>query len=792
MPQTPVSVSAFVSSATPSTVYTVPAGKTAIINNVQVTSLLGSTVAMTINKVATDATVYPMAVDRVSGDEVNFWAVAAAQSPNNAKSPMNLLKGSLTLGAGESLSIGTSTGAAFKFPQTYTGNGILNQVTQGGGLYVVVGRNDDNSKGLVLTSPDGQNWTRQTFPFTFTLNDVAATTGRIVAISSTYTTGYFTSVNNGVTWTQVAGLSGGHSGAPVGVFFANSTWFIIGGNYIYTSADGVTWTLNSAFTTYLGASNPTLKNVTWDGTRYIFATQLGLIHGNAALTTFTSPGFIRGGSSPSSVNWHNASSRFYATLQFNTANNHLVTSTDGVNWSPFTTATLLASGTPVSIECGSQTSQTLVIPSGNNQKTGIYSTNSGSTWVQYTNNNISGTGLRLKSLGNGYFVQFGQVSYQFNLPCCGNAYTWYYDAYVAVGTTPWTMSSVATNASNSGQFSGDFWYGQSASSTNAADGPWVVFGTYFHTNSGAIVHNYRANGSGAWTNTAPNFRVSSFNQSPYGQPIASVFFNNKFYMITSSGYLFSLDNTLGANLAFVTRVCNGSNGIAVVNNRLCVTNTSTSQVQSVFFSTDGTNWTATSPVHGGSMPLGVNSTSIASSGSIGVWFNGAGQAVMSTDGESWGAIPTGIVKTTSLNGNLFAQSITRDSNFNNIAYGTYYIADPTTSAGFTRISANRAVAETLPNTMLFANNSYFFTSPLTLLASPTSTFSSAGVAANAVNGQTFMSADYLYAGATNGSGAVIIDARSSQATPVYKLGYVANVNFARSVASVGVSILEIS
>jgi hypothetical protein len=743
---------------------------------------------MTVNKVAADATVYPLAVDRVSGDDVNYYA-----SPTSAslKAPMNLLKGSVTLGAGESLSIGTSTAPSFKFPQTYTGNGILNQVTHGGGRYVVVGRNDDNSKGLVLTSPDGQNWTRQTFPFTFTLADVAATSGRIVAISSNYTTGFFTSVNDGVTWTQVAGLSGGHSGAPVGVFFANSTWIIYGSNYIYSSADGVTWTLNSALTTYLGGFNPSLKNVSWDGTRFVFATTNGLIHANAALTTFTSPGFIRGGVMPTSVNWQNSSSRFFASLPYNTANNHLVTSTDGINWSPFATSTLLASGTPLSIECAGAASQTLVIPSTANYRTGIYSTNTGTSWVQYNNTNLNGSLYPLKSLGNGYFIQFAATVFDYYI-CCSGPYQGSYDNYVNVSTSPWSMTQVSTNADTNGMSTGDRWVGSSASSTNAADGPWVVYGAYYRTGS-VIVHNYRPNGSGGWSNSATNFKASSFNLGTYGTPVASVFYNNKFWMITNSGYLFSLDNTLNAALTFVTRPCSGASGIGLVNNRLCVTNTTGGATQTVFFSTDGITWTPTTPVHGGSSVNSMTGNPIASSGSVALWFNTVLQSTVSTDGESWGAIPTGIVETSLMNGNLFGQSVTRNATFNSIAYGIYYITDPTTSAGFTKIATNQGAAEILPNTMVFANSSYLFTSPLALLASPTSTFTTAGVASNAVNGQTFMSANNLYAAATSGSGAVIIDARSTQTPiPVYKLGYVANINFARSVASVGVSILEIS
>lgn len=786
MPQTPVSVSAFISSATPSTVYTVGAGKTAIINNVQVASLLGSTVNVTLNKVATDGTVYPIAVDRRSGDDVNYWT-----SSNSATSPLNVLKGSITLGAGESLSLSTSTSASFKFPQTYTGNGILNQVTYGGGRYVVVGRNDDNSKGLVLTSTDGQNWTRQTFTFSFTLNDVAAATGRIVAISGQYTTGYFTSTDDGVTWTQVAGLSGGHSGAPTGIAYLNSTWIIYGSNYIYTSSDGATWTLNSALTAYLGGFNPTLKNVTWDGTRFIFATQNGMIHANSGLNSFSSPGHIRGGLVPQSIAYHSASGKFFGALAYSNAANYLVSSTDGLNWTNENITTSFTSGGyPVTVVCGSQTSQTVLLQSAADRKTGIYSTNSGSTWTAYTNNNVTRP-LAMVGLGNGYFLHFGLESYSQWIDCCTLISGDYY-GYVAIGQTPWTMGQTGTGASYSG-YQVDTWDSKTASSTNTANGAWVVFGVRYSSGSN-IWHHWRAAGSDGWSGSSTFMRTSSYTTSPYGVPVASAFFNNKFWMITNNGYLFSLDNTQGANLVYVTRVCNGSNGISVVNNRLCVTCTNTAQApRTIFFSTDGTNWVGTTVQNTGAYPASVTSNGIISSGTNAVMINSIGQIAQSSDGEGWVSIPSAFVQVSNLNNNLFGQTSTRDSNFNNVGYGTYYISNPTTVAGFTKISASsRSYAETMANMMIYANSSYFFVNPLALLSSPTATFSAAGVASNAVNGQTFMSAYNYYAAATSGSGAVIIDARSTEPTPVYKIGYVTNVNFARSVASVGISILEIS
>lgn len=785
MPQTPVSVSAFFSSATPSTVYTVGAGKTAIINNVQVASLLGSTVNVTLNKVATDGTVYPIAVDRRSGDDVNYWT-----SSNATTSPANMLKGSLTLSAGESLSLSTSTSASFKFPQTYTGNGILNQVYYGDGRYIVVGRNDDNSKGLVLTSTDGQSWTRQTFPFAYTLNDVAATTGRIIAISGSYTTGYFTSTDGGVTWTQVAGLSGGHSGAPVGISYGNSTWVIFGNNFIYTSSDGTTWTLNSAFTTYLGGYNPSLKNATWDGTRWLFTTNYGMIHANAAFTTFTSPGFIRGGMGAANILYHPASSKFYATLGLNDAANYIVTSTDGINWTNTTVGTAFGqTSTPSHIISSGATSQTLVMPQSNDARRGLYSTNSGSTWTQYTNNNISTPAKSLYSLGNGYYIQFSQYAYNWYIGCC--PYLGYFDGYVAVGNTPWTFSQTSTGASyNVSQ--GDFWIGQSASSTGADNGPWIVFGGYY-SQSYQIMSHYNTSGSNGWNMSANYLRASGYNFTTYGTPISSVFFNNKFWMITTTGYLFSINNSLGSNLTYVTRVCQGSNGIAVINNRLVVTNTSSASTKTVFFSTDGTNWIGTTVVNNGAFPNNSVTNPFATNGTNNaIMINGSYQICQSTDGESWSSIPSGMIETSIMNGNTFGQSLIRNSSFSSIGYGTYYITNPTSLNGFTRISNSTSSYETLPNVMVYANSSYFFTNPLALLSTPTSTFTSAGVASNSVNGQTFMSAYELYAAASNGSGAVVIDARSTQSNPVYKLGYVANVNFARSVAAAAISILEIS
>jgi hypothetical protein len=782
MPQTPVSANTFVNSSSPVTIYTVPAGRTAIINNLQGSSLLGAAFNLTVNKIAVDGTVYPIAVDRRNGDNVNYFT----GNPTATSAPMSGLNGSITLAAGEAISASTTTSASFKIPQTYTGNGNLQQLIYASGRYVAVGFNSDSGRGLVLTSTDGQAWTPQTFSFFFTLNDVAGdASNRLVATSNSYSGGYFTSSNGGSTWTQVA-LSGGHSGTLSGVSYTNGVWFIYGPSAFYTSTDGITFTLRTGWTALFNGDTATPNSVVHDGTRYIITTSFGNVLTTDFLT-FTSPFVFRGGATgtiPYAVVWHPTTSKFIATT--NAANlspgRYFMESTDGVNWTSLSNSTVFPSSqVPTFLESGGTGSNVLfALANGSNQ--GLYSINSGTAWTAFTNTNYSGYAIynRCVSLGNGYFIWPRVLTY--NYGCCGTFYT---TGNLLVSQTPWSASFPATGYD--GVSSRRIIEGASGSN-NVNNGPWVVFWTQQSDNT----IGWRGSSTG---NGAQSDFTTTYGTGTYGTPAAVRFFNSQFWMITQSGYVFSL-NAWNGTLTYVTRIVpNGTFiGLTVVNSRLCAIDTHDGSDRMIF-STDGISW-GTSSVSYLSGPLGSsNSPCVASSGSVAVIScSYSRQIVTSSDGESWGTASIGAIRASNVNGNILLQ--TRKPYAANAFYdkwhGTISVTNPTISSGFVKVASNPQSASvfTLQNSIVFSNSSYLFSSPFALTTSLSIAPVTAGVSTTSINGATFMSATN-YAVASSGSATVVADVRPSSGT-TYKIGYLANVNFARSVAAVAASILEIS
>lgn len=784
MPQTPVSANVFVNSATPLTIYTAPAGRTAIVNNVQVASLLGSTFAMTLNKVSASGVVYPIAVNRASGDDVNFFT----GNGTFGNAPMNALKGSITLAANESISISTTTTPAFKFPRTTTGNGIINQVTYTNGRYVAVGRNGDTSRGLVLTSTDGQNWTSQPFAVTATLLDVAGNNStRLIAISSTLSNGFFSSNDNGVTWTQLNNLTGGHSGSPVSVKFVNNLWIIVGPNYFYTSADGTAWTLNAAFGTFIGVSNPALNNVAHDGTRYIFTCRNTTPIYSTDLTTFFNTGSLRFGSQPSGIGYYPAGNRFYACFSQGTGAEYLSSSTDGLNWSRVTGITTHPSGSTISIPTAAGgTSQNIIIQSSNFMY-GFVSTNGGTSWSSYDRSSQWGGGgytvLPAVGLGNGYYL-LSQYFY--------DGASTYYTTNSVLTTNP------ATAAASGGSLSNGKTLLAVAASTGVQDGAVAIIGQDV-LSTGNYFHTYTATPSSGISTTV---RDSAY---VGGTPVGMVYGLGKFWFVdaqtASAARVFSIDPATPTVLNFVTTISTSNTAVALsfINGRLCVyVNNVSSLAPVVHTSTDGINW-ATLPIQNAAQntfATGPVFSRQASSASMAISFTALGQVVSSTDADNWYAIPQNFLNIQSTNGNIIAQNSSTNGNTPTRYLGAFQITNPTIVTGYTQVN-QRAPAQaitSLPNFVAFSNGSYFFTGGANtgIMTSLSGSIVTGSVSSTAINGQIFLDAvQGSYAIASAGSGMVIADARPSSGS-TWSLGWVPDINVARSVAACSASILEIS
>ena len=100
----------------------------------------------------------------------------------------------------------------FPYPQGST----LNAVTYGGGKFVAVGAN-----GTIITSPDGYNWTNQTFGVFPNLQGVAYADGEYAAVGDG---GLILVSSNAMSWTQIASLTNNTLHGIAG----NSSWLTAG------------------------------------------------------------------------------------------------------------------------------------------------------------------------------------------------------------------------------------------------------------------------------------------------------------------------------------------------------------------------------------------------------------------------------------------------------------------------------------------------------------------------------------------------------------------------------------
>ena len=128
---------------------------------------------------------------------------------------------------------------------------VIQQVDFGGGTFLAVGQeaNPTNAPGyhwLVMTSPDGVTWTRQSGPTnsgeSFYLN--AAAYGNRVYIVAGWSglpvqEGLVLISTNLTDWTRVTGLP---FTAVTSLAFGNGIFVAVGGSSISTSSDGVSWT----------------------------------------------------------------------------------------------------------------------------------------------------------------------------------------------------------------------------------------------------------------------------------------------------------------------------------------------------------------------------------------------------------------------------------------------------------------------------------------------------------------------------------------------------------------------
>jgi len=183
MAQTPKSASVIYSSTTPTTIYTVPGGATAVVKGVLASSSVANFDTVTLNKVSGGVT-YPLARSQQTGyaayTSSTYYPAGAGQVS------VNLLASPITLAAGDSISISSADTSYYKVATaTYSSNWKIGNIAYLNGYYVVVGQDTSTGNGLILTSTDGITYTQRTFSYAFYLSNVTYGNGYYVVCNTT-------------------------------------------------------------------------------------------------------------------------------------------------------------------------------------------------------------------------------------------------------------------------------------------------------------------------------------------------------------------------------------------------------------------------------------------------------------------------------------------------------------------------------------------------------------------------------------------------------------------------------
>jgi hypothetical protein len=285
MAQTPISASVAFNSSTPTTIYTVPGGATAVVKSVLSSSLVGGFPSVTINKVSSGVT-YPIVINTVTG----YSNTVGTGYGYQGEATLNLLNGPITLAAGDSISISTSTAASYKFPTnispTTNPNQRISNIQYFNGTYIAVGYDIASGYGLILTSTDAITWTKQTFNFAINLTDIAydGTTNYVVVGRNNNSKLYYST--NLTSWTQQAAPNSSDMHC---ITFGN-------GKFVSGGAAGASWYSNTsaptAWTAFSANSGDAINTVLTIGTTWAFGS-VGFYTYTSDFVTYTTPFLFR-------------------------------------------------------------------------------------------------------------------------------------------------------------------------------------------------------------------------------------------------------------------------------------------------------------------------------------------------------------------------------------------------------------------------------------------------------------------------------------------------------------------
>lgn len=238
-------------------------------------------------------------------------------------------------------------------------NGGLWDVIWANGQFVAVGEG-----GSIVTSPDGVEWTPRFSGTTNYLRAVVWTGARLVAFGED---GRTLTSSNGVTWTQRP--------APIGwppaaqwehAIFSGSQIIATNHTGIYTSTDGVTWTLRKTANAYTVVASPA---------RVLAPTASGLLASTDGGITWAMVPVVSG-VNPAELDLQVWTGQEFLGLWYDGANQRLFSSSDGVSWTMKSVLPDLANALAWT------GSQLLLFSGGGSYEAGLYTSADGVSWVE--------------------------------------------------------------------------------------------------------------------------------------------------------------------------------------------------------------------------------------------------------------------------------------------------------------------------------------------------------------------------------------------------------------------------
>lgn len=767
MAQTPISASVNFSGTTPVTIYTVPTGKTAVVNSVIPTSVVGSAATVTLNKVSS-GTVYPLALSV----QTSYPVASGSNYYLNPVPTVNLLPGPITLTAGESISLSTSTSTYFKDPLGVSNSAL--KLTNGNyvnGNYVVLGQDTSTGYGLVLTSTDGLTWTQRTFNFYVVTQDITYGNGYYV-ICNQATAGKIHYSTDLATWTEVSLPAGA---AMYSITFGGNKFLVggSGGNAFYSTSTPLSWT-QVVFPN--GNYTGTINSVSYIGTNYVFATS-GPTFTTTDFSTYVSVNYMY-----DSTGWAGCTAnatRFYSTTYtapVSVANRVVQYTTDGITFTNGTTVTFNGGDSqtyPIALGNGAM----LLMPQywyGTSLK---YTRSSdGLTWTNITGLNITnyttaGTSYTqavypvIDSTRNFIGTALNATKIQFNLVAADGAIT--------------ASSSINFNANN---LSGNFSF-----AGNPTTGTWIAgCGGYYSVDT-SFTGWYHGTGPTVGSDATGNF--TAVYRPSYGS-ISTCHYRpgtNGFMIGMQNGYV-GTTTSQSTGMSNIQRpTSNGSNVACFA----CDGNTATSAI--AYIQTDGfgavsrdqgNTWT-TMRVPGDSFGTQEGYASKCLQYVNGLWIaqNTSGQTFVSTNALVWTTAPIEVTNMATLNSNnVFLSS------------KGVFASSGSSVTSFTRSSTTVYTNYPSNRNMIYANSKYLLgyggsVNQSTDLA----TWTSASVSNTTINDVQYWSTNNGTALLADGSGNFLaVGSKRDSPSSEGKIGKTTTVNAALVVGNVTAGIVEIS